>query len=55
MAITAGGSLNLVPNPIQATLSSNYNMRPTIAEIMVSGSTHKIIRKRQSLQNLVKN
>ena len=37
------------------TLSSNYNMRPTIAEIMVSGSTHKIIRKRQSLQNLVKN
>ena len=24
MAITAGGSLNLVPNPIQATLSSNY-------------------------------
>jgi len=37
------------------TLSSNYNTRPTIAEIMVSGSKHKIIRKRQSLEDLVKN
>jgi len=35
------------------SLSSNYNTRPTIAEIMVSGSKHKIIRKRQSLENLV--
>jgi len=37
------------------TLSSNYNTRPTIAEIMVSGTKHKIIRKRQSLENLVNN
>ena len=37
------------------TLSSNYNTRPTIAEIMISGSKHKIIRKRQSLENLVNN
>ncbi len=37
------------------SLSSNYNMRPLIAEIMVSGSSHRIIRKRQSLQNLIKN
>ena len=37
------------------SLSSNYNTRPTIAEIIVSGSKHKIIRKRQSLENLVKN
>ena len=37
------------------TLSSNYNMRPTIAEIMVSGSTDKIIRKKQTLENLIKN
>jgi len=36
-------------------LSSNYNTRPLIAEIMVSGSKHKIIRKRQSLKNLVNN
>ena len=37
------------------TLSSNYNTRPTIAEIMISGSKHKIIKKRQSLENLVNN
>ena len=37
------------------SLSSNYNTRPTIAEILVSGSKHKIIRKRQSLENLVNN
>ena len=37
------------------SLSSNYNTRPTIAEIMVSGSKHKIIRKRQSLEDLIKN
>tara|TARA_Y100000590_G_scaffold306331_1_gene345599 strand:- start:743 stop:1972 length:1230 start_codon:yes stop_codon:yes gene_type:complete len=37
------------------SLSSNYNSRPIIAEIMVSGSKHKIIKKRQSLENLVNN
>ena len=37
------------------TLSSNYNTRPMAAEIMVVGSKHKLIRKRQSLENLVKN
>ena len=37
------------------SLSSNYNTRPTVAEVMVSGSKHKIIRKRQSLENLVNN
>ena len=37
------------------SLSSNYNTRPFIAEIMVSGSKHKVIRKRQSLKNLVNN
>ena len=37
------------------SLSSNYNTRPTVAEIMVKGSKHKIIRKRQSLEYLVKN
>ena len=37
------------------SLSSNYNARPIIAEIMVSGSKHKVIRKRQSLENLIKN
>ena len=37
------------------TLSSNYNSRPIIAEIMVSGSKHKVIKKRQSLEDLVNN
>ncbi len=37
------------------SLSSNYNTRPTIAEILVSGSKHKLIKKRQSLENLINN
>jgi len=37
------------------SLSSNYNSRPTAAEIIVTGSKHKLIRKRQSLENLIKN
>ena len=37
------------------SLSSNYNTRPTIAEVMVNGSKHKLIKKRQSLENLVNN
>ena len=37
------------------SLSSNYNTRPKIAEIIVAGSKHKLIRKRQSLKDLVNN
>ena len=37
------------------SLSSNYNTRPIIAEIMVKGSKYKTIRKRQSFENLVNN
>ena len=37
------------------SLASNYNTRPIIAEIMVVGSKHKIIRKSQGLENLVNN
>ena len=37
------------------TLTSNYNTRPIIAEILVSGSKHKLIKKRQSLENLINN
>ena len=37
------------------SLSSNYNIRPTVAEIMVSGSKHKLIKKRQNLKDLIKN
>ena len=37
------------------SMSSNYNLRPTIGEILVNGSKYKIIRKRQSLESLVNN
>ena len=37
------------------SLSSNYNTRPTIAEVAVSGSNCKIIKKRQSLESLINN
>ena len=35
------------------SLSSNYNTRPLLAEIMVSKSKYKLIRKRQSIQDLI--
>ena len=38
-----------------ASLSSNYNTRPIVSEIMVNGSKHKLIKKRQSLENLINN
>jgi len=34
-------------------LTSNYNTRPIVAEIMVSGSKHKLIKKRESLEHLI--
>jgi len=37
------------------SLASNYNARPIIAEILISGSKHKLIKKRQSLENLINN
>ena len=37
------------------SLTSNYNTRPLIAEIMISGSKHKLIRKRESLESLINN
>ena len=37
------------------SLSSNYNTRPIIAEVLVRGSKHKLIRKRQSLESLINN
>jgi len=37
------------------SLTSNYNTRPTISEILVSGSKFKLIKKRQSLKILVNN
>ena len=37
------------------SLTSNYNTRPIIAEIMIDGSKHKLIKKRQSIENLINN
>ena len=37
------------------SLASNYNTRPIIAEIIVSGFKHKLIKKRQSLESLINN
>jgi len=37
------------------SLTSNYNTRPIIAEIMINASKHKLIKKRQSLESLINN
>ena len=37
-----------------SSLSSNYNLRPFIAEILINGAKFNIIKKRQSLNNLLK-
>ncbi len=37
------------------TMSSNYNTRPRAAEVMVSGASFEVIRKRETLAELVKN
>jgi diaminopimelate decarboxylase len=37
------------------SMSSNYNSRPSVAEVMVNGHTHSLIRKRGSYEDLVKN
>lgn len=34
------------------TMSSNYNSRPRVAEVMVSGDTHQLVRERESVQDL---
>jgi len=36
------------------SLSSNYNSRPRAAEVLVSGETYRLIRKRESYEDLVR-
>lgn len=36
------------------TMSSNYNSRPRVAEVMVDGDTYTVIRKRESYEDLVR-
>jgi diaminopimelate decarboxylase len=35
-------------------MSSNYNSRPRAAEVLVSGNTHRLIRRRETYQDLVR-
>ena len=37
-----------------SSMASNYNMRPRVWEIMVSGDEADIIAKRESFENLLK-
>jgi diaminopimelate decarboxylase len=37
------------------SMSSNYNSRPFVAEIMVNGDTYSLIRKRGSFEDLIRN
>jgi diaminopimelate decarboxylase len=37
------------------TLTSNYNTRPIVSEVLVNRSKHKLIKKRQSLEYLINN
>jgi diaminopimelate decarboxylase len=36
-------------------LSSNYNSRPRVAEIMVCGKSHTLVRKRETIESLFEN
>jgi diaminopimelate decarboxylase len=36
------------------SMSSNYNSRPTIAEVLVNGKTHSVIRRRGAYNDLVR-
>jgi diaminopimelate decarboxylase len=37
------------------SMSSNYNTRPRVAEVMVSGDTHTLVRKRETIESLFEN
>lgn len=36
-----------------AAMSSNYNSRPLIAEVLIDGASHRLIRRRQSINDLL--
>lgn len=46
IALLSGGAYGFV-------MASNYNSRAFPAEVMVSGSTHKVVRKRQNYEDLI--
>jgi diaminopimelate decarboxylase len=36
-----------------ASMSSNYNSRPLAAEVLVDGDSHRLIRRRQTVEELL--
>ncbi len=36
------------------TMASNYNSRPRACEVMVKGATFKVVRKRETHQDLIR-
>jgi diaminopimelate decarboxylase len=36
-----------------ASMSSNYNSRPLIAEVLVDGASERLIRRRQTVEELL--
>ncbi|MDT4880219.1 Diaminopimelate decarboxylase [compost metagenome] len=36
-----------------ASMSSNYNTRPLAAEVLVEGDSHRLIRRRQTVEELL--
>ena len=37
------------------TMSSNYNSRPRVAEIMVDGNRYQVVRQRETIEQLFEN
>ena len=35
-------------------MSSNYNSRPRAAEVLVDGDTHRLIRRRETFEDLIR-
>ena len=62
--LAKGRSLSIIEGDLIAILdcgaygfsmSSNYNSRPRVAEVMVDESTHAIVRKRETIESLFEN
>jgi diaminopimelate decarboxylase len=35
-------------------MASNYNSRPRAAEVMVDGATHRLVRRRETYEDMVR-
>jgi diaminopimelate decarboxylase len=40
---------SVFPGAYGFTMSSNYNTRPRVAEVMVANTTHQLVRKRETI------